>query len=164
MSSNTRGCNHVQLDPHISMYKSKFATKARAHKDGQRRQRNCRRDCRDSRTSYPRRNAHRCARRRVSTGPVTTRWYTPVRPHGPPVGTNRTVCKKLSQLKEVNSTSVERTTLGLPLSRCGAAVHASLAPTQPPPPAGLASSPACIESLYLGWSSESPDQFYKVFL
>ena len=58
-----------------------------------------------------------------------------------PVGTNRTESKKLSQLKEVNSTSVERTTLGLPL--CGAAVNASLAPTQPPPPAGLASDPAC---------------------
>ena len=49
---------------------------------GQRRQRtgtgNCPRDCRDSRTSYPRRNAHRCARRRVSTGPVTERWCTPL--------------------------------------------------------------------------------------
>ncbi len=96
MSSNTRGCNHVQLNPHISMHKSKFAANARAHKDGQRRQRNCRRDCRDSRASYPRRNAHRCARCRVSTGPDTKRWYTPVGPHasGPPVGTNRTVCKK----------------------------------------------------------------------
>ena len=73
ISSNTRGCNHVQLNPHISMYKSKFARNARAHKDGQRRQRNCRRDCRDSRTSYPRRNAHRRARRRVSAGPVTKR-------------------------------------------------------------------------------------------
>jgi hypothetical protein len=39
------------------------------------------------------------------------------------------------QLKRVNSTSVERTTLGLPPS--GAAVHASLAPAQPPPPARL---------------------------
>ncbi len=38
---------------------------------------------------------------------------------------------------------MERTTLGLP--PCGAAVHASLAPAQPPqaPPAGLASSTAC---------------------
>ena len=70
------------------MYKSKFATNARAHKDGQRRQRNCRCDCRDSRAFDPRRNAHRCARRRMSTGPVTKRWYTPVRPYhhddGPP--------------------------------------------------------------------------------
>ena len=30
MSSNTRGCSHVQLNPHISMYKSNFATNARA--------------------------------------------------------------------------------------------------------------------------------------
>ena len=104
-------------------------------------------DCRDSRTSYPRRNGYRCARRWVSTGPVTQRCYTPVRPHGPPgpVGTNRTVGKKPSQLKEVNSTSVERmcTRITLGLLLCGAAVHASLAPAQPPPPAGLASDPAC---------------------
>ena len=69
-----------------------------------------------------RRNAHRCT-------PQTDHI------HGPPVGAkfaaNRTACKKLSQLKEVNSTSVERTTLELQL--CGAAVHASLAPAQPPP-------------------------------
>jgi hypothetical protein len=63
-----------------------------------------------------RRNAHRCA-------PQTDHV------HGPPVGANRTACKKLSQLKEVNSTSAERTTLELQL--CGAAVHASLAPAQP---------------------------------
>jgi hypothetical protein len=57
--------------------------------------------------------------------------------------TNRTACKKLSSLSgiEANSTSVERTTLDRPL--CGAAVHAPLAPAQPPPPAGLASDPAC---------------------
>jgi hypothetical protein len=54
---------------------------------------------------------------------------------------NRTACEKLSQLKEVNSTSVERTTLELQLS--GAAVYASLAPAQPPPPAGLASGLTC---------------------
>jgi hypothetical protein len=40
MRSNTRECNHVRLNPHISMYKSKFATNARARKDGQRRRRN----------------------------------------------------------------------------------------------------------------------------
>jgi hypothetical protein len=87
-------------------------------------------DCRDSRTSYPRRNAsgHRCARRRVSTGPVTKRCYTPVRPHGPPVGTNpsRTVgtgqeahpAQGPSQVREVNSTSVERTALWHSGCRC----------------------------------------------
>jgi hypothetical protein len=91
MRSNTRECNHVRLNPDISMYKSKFATNARARKDGQRRRRSCRGDCRDSRTSCPRRNAHRCARRRVSTATVTKRWHTgchtPLadRPHGPPL-------------------------------------------------------------------------------
>ena len=60
-------------------------------------------------------------------------------PHGLPVCANRTACEKLSQLKEVNSTSLKRTTLELQL--CETAVYASLAPAQPPPPAGLASSP-----------------------
>ncbi len=130
-----------------------------AHKDGQRRQRNCRRDCqcRDSRISCPRRNAHRRARRRRHAGcrlarsrnggtPGTTPQSDRVRPHGPPVARiGQCTGKKPSQLIEVNSTSEsvarERTMLGRPL--CGTAVHAPLAPAQPPPPAGLASDPAC---------------------
>ncbi len=71
----------VRLNPHMSMYNSTFATIARApsRRDGQRRRRNCRGDCRDSGASYPRRNAHNCARRRVSTTPVTEQWHTPDR-------------------------------------------------------------------------------------
>ena len=34
MSSNTRGNNHVQLNLHLSMYKSKFATVTKAHIEG----------------------------------------------------------------------------------------------------------------------------------
>ena len=119
------------------------ATNARARKDSQRRRRNCRGDCRDSRA---RRSAHRCARRRVSTAPVTERLHTSLTewqtglPHDPPVRANRTACEKLSQLKEVNNTPVERTTLELHWQLCETAVYASLAPAQPPPPAGLASS------------------------
>ena len=76
------------------------ATNARARKDSQRRRRNCRGDCRDSRTSYPRRNAHRCARRRGSTAPVIERPHTLLadRPHGLPVCANRTACEKFNQL------------------------------------------------------------------
>ena len=80
----------------------------------------------------------------MSTAPVTERLHTSLTewqtglPHDPPVRANRTACEKLSQLKEVNNTSVERTTLELQL--CETAVYASLAPAQPPPPAGLASS------------------------
>jgi hypothetical protein len=44
--------------------------------------------------------------------------------------------------EKVNSASMERTTLELPLY--GATVYASLAPAQPPPPAGLASGLTCI--------------------
>ena len=86
----------------------------------------------------------------MSTAPVTERLHTSLTewqtglPHDPPVRANRTACEKLSQLKEVkelevNNTSVERTALELQL--CETAVYASLAPAQPPPPAGLASSP-----------------------
>ena len=56
------------------------------------------------------------------------------------VRANRAACEKLSQLKEVNNTPVERTTLELHWQLCETAVYASLAPAQPPPPAGLASS------------------------
>ncbi len=141
-SSSTRGCNHVQLNPHISMYKNKSATNARARKDSQRRRRDCPNDCRDSRQSHaphipgPDAAAHRCARRRVSTAPVTERLHASLadRPQHSPVRVNRTACEKLSQLnfkslkvrslagltlKRVNSTSVERTTPELQL--CGAA-------------------------------------------
>ena len=127
--------------PHIDVQKKlPVATNARARKDSQRRRRNCRGDCRDSRTSYPRRNAHRCARRRGSTAPVIERPHTLLadRPHGLPVCANRTACEKFSQLKGVNKNSVKRTALELQL--CETAVYASLAPAQPPPPAGLASS------------------------
>ncbi len=52
----------------------------RARTGLQRRRRDFPNDCRDSCTSYPRarRSAHRCARRRVSTAPVTERlhWQT----------------------------------------------------------------------------------------
>ena len=128
----------------IAMCKNKLpvAANARARKDGQRRRRNCRGDCRDSRTSYPRRNDHRCAGRRGSTAPVNERLHTPLTdsPHALPVRANRAACEKFSQLKQVNKTSMERTALELQL--CETAVYASLAPAQPPPPpAGLASSP-----------------------
>ncbi len=119
---------------------------ARARKDSlshsgwQRRRRNCRDECRESGASYRQRNAHRCATRRISTTPVTKRRHARDKP---PVTTNRTACERPSQLKRVNSASVERTTT-LRLRTSGAAVHASLAPAQPPPPAGLASGPACI--------------------
>ncbi len=59
------------------------------------------------------------------------------------VGTNQRPCERPTQLQRVNITSMQRTTLGLPPRPSGAAVNASLAPAQPPPPAGLASSPAC---------------------
>jgi hypothetical protein len=69
------------------------------------------------------------------------------RQRSPPVqgGTNQRTCETPTQLRlqRFNITSVQRTTLGLPPRPSGAAVHASLAPAQPPPPAGLASSPAC---------------------
>ena len=160
MSSNTRGCNHIQLNidvrkqichkcpgsqgrPTAATQLSPLTAATHApHIPG-------------AIIMMPVGIAVRDSKRkrgsRVSTGPVTKRCYTPVRPHGPPVGTNpsRTVgtgqeahpAQGPSQVREVNSTSVERSTLGLPL--CGAAVHASLAPAQPPPPAGLASDPAC---------------------
>ena len=141
------------------MYKNKSARNARARKDSQleRRRRNCRGDCRDSRA---RRSAHRCARRRVSTAPVTERLHTSLTewqtglPHDPPVRANRTACEKLSQLKEVNNTSVERTTLELQL--CETAVYASLAPAHPPPPAGLASSPLVCSNVARFWSQVGP--------
>ena len=82
----------------------------------------------------------------MSTAPVTERLHTSLTewqtglPHDPPVRANRTACEKLSQLKEVNNTPVERTTLELHWQLCETAVYASLAPAQPPPPAGLASS------------------------
>jgi len=124
-------------------------------------------DCRDSRTSYPRRNqydasGHRCARQQKKEGqpgvhwpghqtvihPSPTTWPGPASWHESESdgasGQEAHPAQGPSQVREVNSTSVERSTLGLPL--CGAAVHASLAPAQPPPPAGLASDPACKEN------------------
>ena len=144
-SSNTRGCNHVRLDPQYRCTKTNRPQNW--HKcPGSQGQPTAatqlsRGDCRDSRA---RRSAHRCARCRVSTAPVTERLHTSLTewqtglPHDPPVRANRAACEKLSQLKEVSNTSVERTTLELQL--CETAVYASLAPAQPPPPAGLASS------------------------
>ena len=146
---------------------------SRARKDTQGPRRNCRDDSerRESGASHSQGNAHRGARRRVSTAPVTKRRQTdsPARQFtsrsetpsidstshqavadrqpSPPVqvGTNQRTCERPTQLQRVNITSVQRTTHGLPPS--GAAVQASLAPAQPPPPAGLASSPACHSTL-----------------
>jgi hypothetical protein len=74
-SSNTRGCNHGPTQPpHIDVQKQighKYPGPGAQGQPTQRR--DCPNDCRDSCTSHPRagRSAHRCARRRVSTTPVT---------------------------------------------------------------------------------------------
>ena len=138
------GATTSRLNPHISMYK-KQPRLARTANGG---------DATFPVTAAPHAShisgpgAVRIAmRRRVSTAPVTERLHTSLAnsshapPRSTPVRTNRTACEKLSQLKEVNSASVERTTLELQLY--GAVVYASLAPAQPPPPAGLASGYAC---------------------
>ena len=66
--SHTLGCNHIRVNPHKSLYNN---TIARARKESQRRPRNSRDERRESEDSYPQRNAHRGARGRVSTTPVT---------------------------------------------------------------------------------------------
>jgi hypothetical protein len=103
-----RGAATSRLNPHISMYKKQIGHKCPSSQGRQRRRRDFPRDCRDSCPSYPRarRTAHRYARRRVSTAPVTERLHTSLanRSHAPPrstpVRTNRTACEKLSQLKK----------------------------------------------------------------
>ncbi len=51
------------------------------------------------------RNAHRCARRWVSTTPATERRHTPDRPHGPPVGANRAACSARSSVSSKKPTA-----------------------------------------------------------
>ena len=152
--------------PHIDVQKQIGHTNARARKDSQRRRRDCPNDCRDSRTSYPRarRSAHRCARRRVSTAPVTDSERLRAsladsdRPQHPPVRVNRTACE--SALREAQPAQLQKFEGqvrfnfeksqqhlgGADYTRTAAVrccVYASLAPAQPPPPAGLASGLTC---------------------
>jgi hypothetical protein len=102
--------------------------------------------------------AHRCARRRVSTAPVTERLHASLadRPQHPPVRVNRshyrTACEKLSQLNfegqvRFNFEKSQQHLGEADYTRTAAVrccVYASLAPAQPPPPAGLASGLTCI--------------------
>ena len=62
--SHSLGCNHIRTNP----------TSARARKDSQGQRRTCRDERRESGASYSPGNAHRGARRRVSTALVTKRW------------------------------------------------------------------------------------------
>ena len=108
--------------------------------------------------------AHRCARRRVSTAPVTDSERLRAsladsdRPQHPPVRVNRTACE--SALREAQPAQLQKFegqvrfnfeksqqhlggadyTRTAAVRRC---VYASLAPAQPPPPAGLASGLTC---------------------
>ncbi len=97
--------------------------------------------------------AHRCARRRLSTALVTERLHASLadRPQHPPVRVNRTACEKLSQLNfeeqvRFNFEKSQQHLGGADYTRTAAVrccVCASLAPAQPPPPAGLASGLTC---------------------
>jgi hypothetical protein len=112
--------------------------------------------------------AHRCARRRVSTAPVTDSERLRAsladsdRPQHPPVRVNRTACEsalreaqpaQAAQLQKFegqvrfNFEKSQQHLGGADYTRTAAVrccVYASLAPAQPPPPAGLASGLPCM--------------------
>ena len=72
--SHSLGCNQIRTNPTSRCTTTQLGTRAR--KDSQEQRRNCRDERRESGASYSQGNAHRGARRRVSTAPVTERWQT----------------------------------------------------------------------------------------
>jgi hypothetical protein len=139
--SHTLGCNHIRVNPTGRCTTTQLPGLARTAKGS---------DAAVAKFGAPR------VRRLIFPGQYASRSETPSndctshqavagRQPSPPVqvGTNQRTCERPTQLRRVSITSVQRTTLRLPPS--GAAVQASLAPAQPPPPAGLASSSACSE-------------------
>jgi hypothetical protein len=148
--AHTLECNRIRVNPTGRCTTTQLPALARAATQLSRNS-----ERRESGASYSLGNTHRGARHRVTTAPVTKRWQTVKQPSPPvQVGTTQRTWKRPTQLQRVNITSVQRTTLGLPPS--GAAVQAYLAPAQPPPPAGLASSPTCIKCLYLSGTQPVP--------
>ncbi len=151
MSSNGRGSNHVQLNPHRSRYQNLFATNAGPN-TSQRQQRNCRcdRDCHDARTPH----LQRCIAVRdaecilpSSSGGISrpgrmTNWRN--------CESKPTVRLSFSMPEhrpaQASQSHLERAASG---SAVRSSVRASLAPAQPPPPAGLASGPLVVRACSL---------------
>ncbi len=130
------------------MYKNKSATNARARKDSQRRRRDCPNDCRDSCTSYPRYTGPtQCASLCETPGVNSLGHRTAARLTGRQTTTPACSPESDSMREAQPAIKSQQHLGGADYTRTAAVrccVYASLAPAQPPPPAGLASGLTCI--------------------